>query len=137
MLGKFFAVCVDKGWLAASPATRLPKPVREAKRERVLTAVELGEAWNALQDAQSDGSMPGVYARVLSALALTGCRASEITGLQRGSVDIEAATDHREGQDSGVASCAAVVSRGARASGRGLRGRERRRRAAVPDASST
>ena len=92
VLGKFFAVCVDKGWLAASPAIRLPKPVREAKRERVLTAVEIGEAWNALQDAQTDESMPGVYARVLSLLALTGCRASEITGLRRGAVDLEAGT---------------------------------------------
>jgi integrase len=92
VLGKFFAVCVDKGWLAASPAIRLPKPVRETKRERVLTAVELGETWNALQDAQTDESMPGVYARVLSLLALTGCRCSEITSLRRDAVDLEAST---------------------------------------------
>ena len=58
----------------------------------MLTAVEIGEAWNAMQDAQSGGSMPGVYARVLVLLVLTGCRASEITGLRRGAVDLEAGT---------------------------------------------
>ena len=33
--------------------------------------------------------MPAVYARALLLLMLTGCRASEITGLRRGAVDLE------------------------------------------------
>jgi integrase len=88
VLARFFGWCADKGWLAASPAIRLPKPVVEVKRDRVLSPVELGEAWIALQDAQRDASMPLAYARVLALLMLTGARASEITSLRRGAVDL-------------------------------------------------
>jgi integrase len=89
VLAKLFGYCVDKGWLAASPAIRLPKPVVEVKRDRVLSPVELGDAWIALQDAQRDGSMPLPYARVLALLMLTGARASEITSLRRRAVDLD------------------------------------------------
>ena len=37
VLGRFFSFCYDKGWIAISPAIRLPKPVSEVKRDRVLS----------------------------------------------------------------------------------------------------
>jgi integrase len=93
VLGRFFGFCTDKGWLEVNPAIRLPKPVSEVKRERVLSRTELGEAWNALQEAlRGEGAMPIVYPRVLALLAVTGCRASEITGLRRKSVDLDNGT---------------------------------------------
>ncbi len=50
LLGRFSGFCADKGWLPTNPAVRLPKPVVEVKRKRVLSSVEIGEAWTALQD---------------------------------------------------------------------------------------
>jgi integrase len=91
VLARFFGYAADKGWLPVSPAIRLPKPVVEVKRDRVLKPVELGEAWIALQSALAgDDSMPLAYARVLGLLMLTGARASEITGLRRSAVDLDA-----------------------------------------------
>jgi integrase len=91
VLAKFFGYAADKGWLPFSPAIRLPKPVVEVKRDRVLKPVELGEAWIALHSAfAGDGSMPLAYASVLGLLMLTGARASEITGLKRSAVDLDA-----------------------------------------------
>ena len=93
VLGRFFGFCADKGWLDASPALRLPKPVQEVKRERTLTEREIGTMWLALANpAEAATPMQDVYARVLQLLALTGCRASEITGLQRCHVDLENGT---------------------------------------------
>ena len=86
VLGRFFSFCADKGWIDSNPAARLPKPVEEAKRERVLSAAELGEIWNALPNAEG----PDVYSKILALLMLTGCRVSEIASLQRENVDLAA-----------------------------------------------
>ena len=98
VLGKFLGFCADQGWIEVNPAARLPKPVDETRRDRTLTGDEIAALWTALDAAcKGAGLVPPSFARVLTALLLTGCRASEITNLRRGAFDPNAGTIEIEG----------------------------------------
>jgi hypothetical protein len=40
---------LDREWIAANPASRIPEPGEEASRDRVLSDNELRELWAALE----------------------------------------------------------------------------------------
>ena len=72
---------------------RLPRPVVEKARDRILTAKEAGGLWNALQEVRGgDGVIYPVYGDLLSLLLLTGARCSEITRRVAGDLDLKAGT---------------------------------------------
>ena len=69
VLSRMFNFALDREWIEASPATRIPEPGEERSRDRVLTDDELHELWVSLEslakqvepsdeddeDAQDDG----------------------------------------------------------------------------------
>jgi integrase len=75
-LHRFFKWCVGRGIIEANPASDLPKPGNETKRDRVLTDQELAAVWHA---AAQIGWPFGVAIRLL---ILTGARREEIGGLR-------------------------------------------------------
>jgi len=80
VLSKFCGFCAEQGWLADGLGVRLPRPVAEKARERILTAEEMGALWNALQELrEGHGAVPATYGDILAVLLLTGARCSEIT----------------------------------------------------------
>jgi integrase len=72
-LSVFFGWAIQHGRVDANPVSNVAKQ-EEQSRDRVLTPAELRLVWNALGNDQ--------YAAIIKLLALTGQRASEITGLR-------------------------------------------------------
>jgi len=75
-LHRFFTWTVERGILAASPMTGLPKPASEVKRDRVLTDDELVAVWRAAEQL----SYP--FGTATQLLILTGGRREEIGQLR-------------------------------------------------------
>jgi integrase len=48
VLSRMFNFALDREWIEANPASRIPEPGEEQSRERVLTDEELRELWTAL-----------------------------------------------------------------------------------------
>lgn len=93
VLSKFCGFCEEQGWLPDGLGVRLPRPVVEKARDRILTAEEAGALWNALQEVrEGDGAIPAVYGNILAVLLLTGARCSEITRRTVGDLDPKAGT---------------------------------------------
>lgn len=89
VLSKLCSYGASQGWLPYELGRSLPKPVTETAKDRTLTQEEMGGLWAALVAAREEnGSVLPIHARILSLLALTGCRCSEITGLRVSDTDL-------------------------------------------------
>ncbi|MGE3245578.1 MAG: tyrosine-type recombinase/integrase [Beijerinckiaceae bacterium] len=79
---------VKAGFLDQNPLAPLERPAQLRKRDRVLSDEEIVRIFAALPTAAMSESMR----RIIRLLFLTGCRVSEITGMQRSEVDLRKAT---------------------------------------------
>src|SRR5437763_8291104 len=83
LCSKLFAFALDRDLIAGSPAVRIPRPVRERARDRVLTAHEIRSLWGWFEVLEP--AMSGVYKLRL----LTVQRAGEGGDMAWGDVDLE------------------------------------------------
>ena len=80
-LSGYFGWLIREGLISdVNPASYVNKAAAKKSRERVLTAEEFREIWNALGDSD--------YADIFRLLALTGARKSEIGGLRWDEIDL-------------------------------------------------
>jgi integrase len=77
----FFNWAVDNGYAESAPTDRVKMPAKEESRDRWLNDAEIALFWEVT------GDMGTPYRQALRLLLLTGCRASEITGLRAGEFD--------------------------------------------------
>jgi site-specific recombinase XerD len=54
LLSRMFNFALDREWIEANPASRIPEPGVERSRERVLSAEELRELWPVLEGLAQD-----------------------------------------------------------------------------------
>ena len=73
---RFFRWCVGRDIIEANPATDLPKPASETRRDRVLGDAELIAVWNAA------GKIGWPFGDAVRLLILTGARREEIGQLK-------------------------------------------------------
>ena len=73
---RFFRWCVGRDIIESNPATDLPKPASETKRDRVLSDDELIAVWNAA------GKIGWPFGDAIRLLILTGARREEIGQLK-------------------------------------------------------
>jgi integrase len=73
---RFFTWAVGRGIIDSNPATALPKPGSESKRDRVLTDDELMAVWRAAEE------LGWPFGTVVRLLILTGARREEVGQLQ-------------------------------------------------------
>lgn len=85
LLSAIFAYAVKKQWVSANPCLGIERPI-DQKRTRFLSASEYGALGNALYRAQKEGVSPAALVAI-RAIALTGCRKSEILGLRANEID--------------------------------------------------
>ncbi len=81
-LSRFFAWCVERDVIEASPAHGIRKPAPEVKRERVLSDTELALIWKA---AEIEGYPFGDLVRLLM---LTAQRRDEVAGASWPEIDL-------------------------------------------------
>lgn len=89
LLGSILTFAVDHKLRPDNPARGI-KRYRDKKCERFLAPAELARLGAALATVERDGENPFVVAAI-RLLALTGCRKSEILGLQWAQIDFERA----------------------------------------------
>jgi len=81
-LSGYFGWLIREGLISdVNPASYVNKAAAKKSRERVLTAEEFREIWNALGDSD--------YADIFQLLALTGARKSEIGSLRWDEIDFD------------------------------------------------
>ena len=73
---RLFRWAVSRGIIDSNPASDLPKPGKEIRRDRVLTDNELKEVWRASEE------LGWPYGSALQLLILTGARRAEISELR-------------------------------------------------------
>lgn len=78
----FFAWCVGRALLDASPAKGIMAPAREKARDRVLSDEELARILSATRQIE------GPYGRIVELLALTGQRREEVAQLTWDELDL-------------------------------------------------
>jgi integrase len=71
-----FAWAVKRGMVQANPFAALPIDKSIAKRQRVLSEIEISEAWRAAIDATSP------YGTIIRLMILTGQRRGEVSGMR-------------------------------------------------------
>ncbi|WP_441229454.1 tyrosine-type recombinase/integrase [Tardiphaga sp. 215_C5_N2_1] len=86
VLKTFFAWCVQRDMLAASPVAVLNAVAEEHSRERILSDVELLALWRA---AEAE-SYP--FGKLMQMLALTGCRRDEVRNAPWSEFEMESAS---------------------------------------------
>ena len=107
VLSRLFNFALDREWIEASPATRIPEPGEERSRDRVLADDELRELWVSLEtlakkvepadedeDAQNDGGrkpqITPATAQAFQVQLLTAQRPGEVRSMKWADVDLEA-----------------------------------------------
>jgi integrase len=80
---RLFRWAASRGVIDVNPATDLPKPGKEVRRDRVLTDAELKKVWKAGE------GFGWPYGPALQLLILTGARRAEIAELKWGEVNGE------------------------------------------------
>lgn len=85
LLGAIFGFAVDRGIVSANPV-RGVKRFPDVKRERFLSATELGRLGDALAEELSAGG-DWRHVAIIRLLALTGARKSEIVYLRKAEID--------------------------------------------------
>ena len=106
VLSRMFNFALDREWIEASPATRIPEPGEERSRDRVLSDDELRELWVNLEtlakqvepadedeDAQDDGEkkphITPATAQAFQVQLLTAQRPGEVRSMRWSDVDLE------------------------------------------------
>jgi integrase len=106
VLSRMFNFALDREWIEASPATRIPEPGEERSRDRVLGDDELRELWVSLEslakqvepadadeDAEGDGEkkphITPATAQAFQVQLLTAQRPSEVRSMKWADVDLE------------------------------------------------
>jgi len=106
VLSRMFNFALDREWIEASPATRIPEPGEERSRDRVLGDDELRELWVSLEslgntvepadddeDAQDDGAKKAhitpATAQAFQVQLLTAQRPGEVRSMKWADVDLE------------------------------------------------
>ena len=106
VLSRMFNFALDREWIEASPAARIPEPGEERSRERVLGDDELRELWVSLEsrakqvepaddeDAQEEGErkpqITPATAQAFQVQLLTAQRPGEVRSMKWADVDLEA-----------------------------------------------
>ena len=85
LLSKMFAFALDRDFVTASPAVRIPRPGTEQARDRVLTEDELRALWKAFNALEP--SMAAFYKLRL----VTAQRGGEVASMRWRDVDLESA----------------------------------------------
>jgi integrase len=80
---RFFAWCVERGKIDASPAALVKKPAREFSRDRVLADHEIRAVWKACERC-------GAAGRAVQLMLVTGCRRAEAGSLAWSEIDFDA-----------------------------------------------
>ena len=52
-ISRLFSFALERDWISANPAFRIPKPGEERSRDRVLSRDELRELWTALHTTEA------------------------------------------------------------------------------------
>jgi integrase len=87
LLGGIFTFAVTQGYCATNPVNGVKKH-KEGKRERFLSPEEYGRLGKAIAEFEQSGRSP-LAVQAVRLLAITGCRAGEITNLRWENVDWE------------------------------------------------
>jgi integrase len=82
-LKKFFAWCLERDLIEASPAALVKKPGKETKRDHVLADHEIRELWLACDRL-------GAFGRAVQFMLATGQRRSEVGGARWAEIDRDA-----------------------------------------------
>lgn len=82
-----FTFAQERGFVEANPV-RCVKRYKDGRRERFLSASELGKLGNVLSAQEKDGSDPR-HVAIIRLLLLTGARKNEIARLRWSEVDLE------------------------------------------------
>ena len=85
LLSKLFGWAVEQDYVVVSPVTTVKAPGVPAKRDRVLSPVEVRKLWNALPDA----AMHPAMADIIRLLLLTGQRSGEVSGMRHSELDLQ------------------------------------------------
>src|ERR1700730_2097761 len=86
LIKKFFAWCVERGYLEGSPASGIKPPGREISRDRVLSDDEVRVVWHAYESA----GWP--FGDLFRLLILTAQRLGEVSTMRWADVDLVKAT---------------------------------------------
>ena len=106
VLSRMFNFALDREWIEASPAARIPEPGEERSRDRVLSDDELRDLWTSLEslakqtesadgdeDAQNDGDkrarITPATAQAFQVQLLTAQRPGEVRTMRWSDVDLE------------------------------------------------
>lgn len=105
VLSRMFNFALDREWIEASPATRIPEPGEERSRDRVLGDDELRELWVNLEslakqvepadddDSKGDGEkkphITPATAQAFQVQLLTAQRPGEVRSMRWADVDLE------------------------------------------------
>jgi integrase len=87
LLGGIFTFAQERGFVEANPVRGL-KRYKDNRRERLLSAAELGKLGDVLSGQEKDGSDPR-HVAIIRLLLLTGARKNEIARLRWSEVDLE------------------------------------------------
>lgn len=106
VLSRMFNFALDREWIEASPAARIPDPGEERSRERVLSDDELRELWERLEtiakrthaiETETDRDLDELVPQITRATAqafqvqlLTAQRPGEVRSMKWADVDTEA-----------------------------------------------
>ena len=104
VLSRMFNFALDREWIEASPAARIPDPGEERSRDRVLTDDELVELWATLkaigaatesseddpeEDDQAKLAITPATAQAFQVQLLTAQRPGEVRSMRWANVDLE------------------------------------------------
>jgi integrase len=81
---KFFAWAAERGLVAENPCQQISRPAPNATRDRVLSAEELAQVWNAA------AVIGAPFSQIVQLLVLTAQRRGEVSGMRWDEVDVEA-----------------------------------------------
>jgi integrase len=86
LIKTIFRYALGREWIEASPVEGLEKPRAERARDRVLDMDEVARVWNAA------GLLGFPYSPFVRLLLLTAQRRSEVAGMRRSDLDLQAGT---------------------------------------------
>jgi integrase len=95
-ISRLFNFALDREWIDSNPAHRMAPPTKERSRDRVLTASELRELWQALNETTAADAaghrvnrLSSVVNAAFRAMLLTGQRSGEVCRMRWAEVDLD------------------------------------------------